>query len=205
MSSCVLGISKLVKNSGLPLAGKVAMSLGGGIVGLSSYKKIQNVYSSSKPRGSIILEIDSLKTNAAISSPIKDEILKKNQSSVSNDPYVAKSILDPTDSIGDKDYYIISAQSVEGLTWDFYMHIGMILILINVIIFLVMKLISEQNIAFNFVKKLPLGNYIYIVLNKLKNLWNKTTLAWIFIGLFFILYGCTISAWGTYIIINNLG
>ena len=50
------------------------------------------------------------------------------------------------------------------------MHIGMILILINVIIFLVMKLISEQNISLNFVKKLPLGNNIYLVLNKLKDL-----------------------------------
>jgi len=39
-----------------------------------------------------------------------------------------------------------------------------------------MKCLSEYDIKLNFVKKLPFGNNIYLVLNKLKDLWSKTTI-----------------------------
>jgi hypothetical protein len=57
----------------------------------------------------------------------------------------------------------------------------------------------------DFVKNLPLGKYIYILLNKLKDLWSKTTIIWIFIWLLFILVFSCISAWSILIILNNLG
>ena len=68
-----------------------------------------------------------------------------------------------------------------------------------------MKCLSEYDIKLDFVKKLPFGNNIYLVLNKLKDLWSKTTIVWIFISLFFILIGTLFSAWGIYDVINKLG
>lgn len=43
-----------------------------------------------------------------------------------------------------------------------------------------MKIISEYDVKLEFLKKLPLDNYLYLLLNKLKDLWIKTTIIWIF-------------------------
>jgi hypothetical protein len=57
----------------------------------------------------------------------------------------------------------------------------------------------------DFVKKLPFGNYLYLVLNKLKDLWSKTTMIWIFFILFNILIGTSFSTWFIYVVLSNLG
>ncbi len=140
----VASTSKLAKTSYLPLGGKIAVSVGGGIIGLGVF-------------------------------------------------------------IGDKDFYIISKESVEVLNWDLFIHLGLIILIINVIIFITMKYLSDYDIELNFVKKLPFGNNIYIFLNKLKDLWNKTTIVWIYISLFLILIGTLFSSWFIYDVINKLG
>ena len=123
----------------------------------------------------------------------------------SNDKsFPAKSILYPTDGIGDKDYYIISQQAVEGLYWDYYLRL-VIIYLIIILFILLISLISEYNIKLYFVKKLPFGNYLYLVLNKLKDLWSKTTIIWKSFILFIILIGTCILTWSLYMVINNLG
>lgn len=68
-----------------------------------------------------------------------------------------------------------------------------------------MKIISEYDVKLDFVKKLPLGNLIYLLLKKLKDIWRKTTIVWIFFIVFVILIGVCISAWSIYMVINNLG
>jgi hypothetical protein len=50
---------------------------------------------------------------------------------------------------------------------------------------------------------LPFGCYIYFVLNKLKILWYKVTIVWIFLLLVVIF--TSISAWSIYMVINNIG
>jgi len=79
-------------------------------------------------------------------------------------------MLDPNDNIGDKDFYIIAKEGVVVLIIDYYIHLVIIYLVVSVIIFLTMKYLSEYDIKLDFVKKLPFGNNIYLVLNKLKDL-----------------------------------
>lgn len=191
---------KLTKGSSLPLGGKIAVSIGGGILGLGGFKLLQSNSSYTRPQSRIIVQADNIHSNVSISSSEAEKLIITKDKS-----FPAKSMLDPTDSIGDKDFYIIAKEGVEVLNWDLFIHLGLIILIINVIIFMTMKYLSEYNIKLDFVKKLPFGNNIYLVLNKLKDLWSKTTILWIYVSLFLILIGTCISAWGIYEVINKLG
>lgn len=79
-------------------------------------------------------------------------------------------MIEPTDNIGDKYFYIIPKEGVEVLNQDLFIHLGLIILIINVIIFITMKYLSVYDIKLNFVKNLLFGNYIYLILNKLKDL-----------------------------------
>ena len=193
--------SKLTKTSFLPLGGKIAVSVGGGIIGLGAFKLFQSNTSYTRPQSRIIIQADNVKSSVSISSTEAEKLIN----STKDKSFPAKSMLDPTNNIGDKDFYIIAKEGVEVLSWDLFIHLGLIILIINAIIFLTMKCLSEYDIKLDFVKKLPFGNNIYLVLNKLKDLWSKTTIVWIFISLFFILIGTLFSAWGIYDVINKLG
>ncbi len=193
--------TKLTKTSSLPLGGKIAVSIGSGIIGLGAFKLFQFNSSYTRPQSRIIVQADNVKNNVSISSTEAEKLIN----STKDKSFPAKSMLNPNDNIGDKDFYIIAKEGVEVLSWDLFIHLGLIILIINAIIFLTMKCLSEYDIKLDFVKKLPFGNNIYLVLNKLKDLWSKTTIVWIFISLFFILIGTLFSAWGIYDVINKLG
>jgi hypothetical protein len=72
-------------------------------------------------------------------------------------------VLDPTNNIEDKDYYIISQQGVDILTWDYFLHLIIIILIINVMVFLLMIYLSE----YNLIKKLPYGDHIFLILSNL--------------------------------------
>ena len=192
--------SRLAKTSYLPLGGKVIAGIAAGAGTLLGYKVVQVSLSYNKPEGKVVAQMDNLKSNVTISSSEAEKLIKSSKDS----SFPAKSMLDSTDN-SDTNYYIISQQGVDILTWDFFLHLAIIILIINIIIFLLMKIMSDYDIKLDFVKNLPLGKYIYILLNKLKNLWSKTTLIWIFIWLFFILIFTCISAGSIFIILNNLG
>ena len=194
--TAMLAASRLLKSSSLPIGGKVVASIATGVGALASYKMIQGVSSSNRPRAIIVMEVDSVKTQVGVST---------NKPPIENN-YPAKSMVDSLDkaSSGDKEYYIMSSQDFDVLNWDLILHLAILVLIINVIIFLVMKILSENNIKLEVVKKVPFGFYIYFVLNKLKILWSKVTNVWIFLGLFLILIFTSISAWSIYMVINNL-
>lgn len=200
-STGIYAFSRLAKNSSLPLGSKVIAGVATGAVSLLAYKIVQSGLSYNKPENKIIIEAKDVKSSATISSSEAEKLINNTK----DKSFPAKSMLDPTDNIGDKDYYIISQQGVDILTWDFFLHLAIIVLIINVILFIFMKTMSDYNINLDFTKNLPLGKYIYIILNKLKNLWSKTTLIWIFVWLFVILIGTCISGWSIYIILSNLG
>ena len=199
-STGVYAFSRLAKTSYLPLGGKVIAGIAAGAGTLLGYKVVQVSLSYNKPEGKVVAQMDNLKSNVTISSSEAEKLIKSSKDS----SFPAKSMLDSTDN-SDTNYYIISQQGVDILTWDFFLHLAIIILIINIIIFLLMKIMSDYDIKLDFVKNLPLGKYIYILLNKLKNLWSKTTLIWIFIWLFFILIFTCISAGSIFIILNNLG
>jgi hypothetical protein len=64
-----------------------------------------------KPESQIIVQADSVKSNMSVSSIEAGKLI----TNADDKSFPAKSILDPTDGIGDKDYYIISQQAVEVL------------------------------------------------------------------------------------------
>ncbi len=195
--TAMLAASRLMKSSALPIGGKVVASIATGAGALASYKIIQGVSSSNRPRPKIELEVGSVKTHVGVST--NNPSIEKN--------YPAKSMLESLDnaSSGDKEYYIMSSQDFDILNWDLILHLAILVLIINVIIFLAMKIMSENNINLEVVKKIPFGSYIYFVLNKLKILWYKVTNVWIFIWLFLILIFTSISAWSIYMVINNIG
>jgi hypothetical protein len=164
-TTLVTSTSKLAKTSSLPLGGKIAVSIGGGIIGLGVFRGIQYKSSYTRPQGRIIIQADNVKSSVSISSEAEKVINSTNDKSFS-----AKSMLDSTDNIGDKDFYIIPKEGVEVLNWDLFIHLGLIILIINVIILITMKYLSDYDIKLDFVKKLPFGNNIYLVLNKLKDL-----------------------------------
>jgi hypothetical protein len=102
--------SRLAKNSSIPLGGKVIAGIAVGAGTLFSYKAIQAGLSYNKPYNKIVIEANNVKSNAAISSSEAEKLINNDKS------FPAKSMLDSTDSIGDKDYYIISQQGVDILT-----------------------------------------------------------------------------------------
>lgn len=192
--------TKLAKTSSLPLGGKIAAGLSTSLVGLTIYKSIQEHSFNTRQQSPIIVQADNVKSNVSISPAEAEKLITNNDKS-----FPAKSMLDLPDNIGDKDYYVISQHGVNALYWDYIMHLGLIILIINVIVFITMKYLSEYDIKLNFVKNLPFGNYIYLVLNKLKDLWSKTTIIWIYYSLFVILIGTCFSMWSIYMVIYNLG
>jgi hypothetical protein len=164
-TTIVASTSKLAKTSSLPLGSKIAVSISGGIIGLGVFKGIQYKSSYTRPQGRIIVQADNIKSSVSISSEAEKVI-----NTTKDESFLAKFMLDSTDNIGDKDFYIISKEGVEVLNWDLFIHLGLIILIINIIIFITMKYLSDYDIELNFVKKLPFGNNIHIFLNKLKDL-----------------------------------
>ena len=186
--------TKLIKSSCLPIGGKVAMALGAGASSLIGFKMVQNSFHSNRGYNNIAIQADRVKTNTALSSSSKD---------VPSDNYPAKSILEASDSIENKNY-IISSLDVSQLHLDFYLHLITLYLLILVILFLIMKNISISDMKFDLVKKWPMGNYVHYMLIYIFKFWKKTTDIWIYIGLFFIISNIIISTWSLYVVINNI-
>jgi len=104
--------SRLARNSSLPLGGKIITGVATGAATLLSYKIVQAGLYYNKPNNKIAIVVNDVKSNAAISSSEAEKLIN----STKDKSFPAKSMLDPTDNIGDKDYYIISQQGVDILT-----------------------------------------------------------------------------------------
>jgi hypothetical protein len=108
----VYAFSRLAKSSSLPLGGKVVAGIAAGAGTLLGYKLVQEGLSYSKPQGQIVAQADNVKSNLSISSAEAEKLINNTK----DKSFPAKSILDSTDSVGDKDLYIISQQGVDILT-----------------------------------------------------------------------------------------
>lgn len=110
-STLFASTTKLAKTSSLPLGGKIAAGLGTSVVGLMAYKVIQENTSTTKPKGQIIIEADNVNSSTSIYPAGAEKLIDK----IKDKSFPAKSMLDPTDSLSDKDFYIISQHGVEAL------------------------------------------------------------------------------------------
>ena len=62
-----------------------------------------------------------------------------------------------------------------------------------------------NNLSIEKIKILPLGKYIYIIVNKVINLWSKSNNFWIYylsISLFIMMLGATYGLYACLIILN---
>ena len=65
-STLFASTTKLVKTSSLPLGGKIAAGLGTSVVGLMTYKVLQENTYTTKPKGQIIIEADNVNSSTSI-------------------------------------------------------------------------------------------------------------------------------------------
>ena len=100
--------------------------------------------------------------------------------------------------------FVISSLDLEQLNLDFYLHLVMLYLFVILFVIVIMKNISKRNLKFEFVRKLPFGDYLQILLIKLFNWWDKTNDVWIYLILITVFISLIISAWSIYIIISNI-
>jgi hypothetical protein len=131
-----------------------------------AYKAIQENSLATKSKNLVAIEADNIKSQISISSTESEKLIEK----IKDKSFPAKSMLDPTDSLEDKNFYIISQHGVEALNWTYYLNLIILYMIFLLVIFLIMKILSEYNVKLDFVKNLPAGDFIYILLNKLKDL-----------------------------------
>ena len=62
---------------------------------------------------------------------------------------------------------LIQNQVIELLNYNLLLHFVMIYLIIMCIFIFTVKLITDNNISIEFIKTLPLGKYIYIIINKI--------------------------------------
>ena len=189
--------AKVVKSSCLPIGAKLGATLGMGAASLIGYRMVQNNLSSTRTntQGGLNVKVDKINSSVTASS----------SNNKIDDLYPAKSVIEPGDSSGGNiDGSIISSLDIEQLQLDFYLHIVIIYLLVLVLVFLVMKSFSKRNLKFEFVKKLPLGDYIQILFIKIFKWWDKTNILWVYLILIAILICMVISLWSISIILNNL-
>jgi hypothetical protein len=105
-------VAKLTKTSCLPLGGKIAVSVGSGIITLGIFKFFQERSFNTRPQNKIIIQADNVKSSVSISSTEAEKLINNNNNDKS---FLAKSMLDLPDNIGDKDFYIISKHGVNAL------------------------------------------------------------------------------------------
>jgi hypothetical protein len=136
---------KIVKNCSLPIGAKLGATLGMGAASLIGYKMVQNNLLSNKPRDTINLKVDKIKTDTSYKNKLVSD---------SNDINTSPE---------NKTY--LSDLDVEQLQLDYYLQVVILYLLILALIFLIMKYISDKNI--NNIDSLPLSNNLKKILKKI--------------------------------------
>lgn len=95
---------------------------------------------------------------------------------------------------------------IETLTNNLILQFIILYLMIMLIIIFTCKLIIEKEIQFNIIKKFPLGNYIYNILNKYIYIWRTSANIWIYLIVFCIIiftFGSTYSIYQTISFLKN--
>jgi hypothetical protein len=147
--------AKIAKGSSLPLGAKFGATVGMGAASLLGYKMVQNNLSSNQVTGTIGIEGN--KVNSSVSTTI---------SKLNENPFIKKLIDGSSDSnlasSSTKDNFTISTKSVEQLQLDLYLQYAIIYLLIILLVFLIMKKLSEYDVKLEFLNKIPLLQNIFL-------------------------------------------
>jgi|ERR1700723_2999616 len=78
-------------------------------------------------------------------------------------------------------------------------NLSMVYLIFTLIFIITVKIITDNNINIDIVKKYPLGKYLYIILNKLISSWRISNIAWIYFLLISLFIFSCISTFGIYV------
>src|SRR6266481_399631 len=76
---------------------------------------------------------------------------------------------------------------IETLTNNLILQFIILYLMFMLIVIFTCKLIIEKEIQFNIIKKFPLGNYIYLILNKYISIWRTSANIWIYLIVFCVI------------------
>lgn len=94
---------------------------------------------------------------------------------------------------------VIQNQAIELLNYNLALHYIMIYLIIMSLFIFTVKFLIENNIRLDNIKNLPLGKYIFFILNKIISLWKKSNTFWIYFILFVLLISTTSATYGLYV------
>jgi hypothetical protein len=144
---------RIIKNCSLPITAKLGAIIGMGTAALISYKMVQSNVTPHKAPSKLDIKVDKINTDLSVNkkSLLSENISKNN---------------DNTEDV----MHNISDLDLEQLKLDYYLQLTLLFLLILVLIFLIMKAISEKDLKLDYIKELPLANYIEPLLIKILNI-----------------------------------
>ncbi len=181
----MVAAGKIVKGSTLPITAKLGATVGMGAASLVGYHMVQ------KNLGNRTQPIN-----------IKAENINTTVTGTNND--LTRNLVQSNNSEENSKDLLISLLDVEQLQLDFYLHIIMLYLFTILFVIIIMKFLSKKDTNFEFVLKLPFGNFIQKFLIIVFKWWDKTNDFWIYSILISIFISLIISAWSIDIIINNI-
>ena len=158
---------------------------------LICYKIVQNNVSANTTQGNISINADKINSKGSISSSSKNNFMPENILKFNN-----------SNNYQDKITYNISTLDVEQL--KLYYALQGIMLYLLVLVFLVMKALSDKNLKSNFIEKLPITDFLKNIFTKILKLWGKTSIVWVYILLVTVIFGLAISIWTLHIILTLL-
>ncbi len=183
----ITAAAKIVKSSSLPITAKLGATVGMGTASLIGYKMVHKSLASCTPHGKVTASIDKMNTSVNAST---------------SNPNISK-LMDDTSS-PNNDYSITSSLDIEQLQLDFYLHTVMIYLTLLLLVFFLMKNISNLKLEFKFLEKLRYSKYTQSILIKIFKWWGKAKNIWIYALLINLLISLSISALSIYIILSHI-
>lgn len=141
------------------------------------------------PKSNIISSIEKYKSQTI------SEIYPSQESVTENVPNIINAPLELTDA--EKLNYI--SDLVYLLQYNLLVNLSMVYLTFTLIFIITVKIITDNNINIEIVKKLPLGKFLYIILNKLISSWRINNIAWTYFMLISLFILSSISTFGIYV------
>lgn len=146
--------TKLIKSSSLPIGAKLGATVLMGATSLIGYKMVENNLSTTRGQDNVGVSAENINTNVSLS----------NNSCINK--LVADSASTSTDGAS-KDYFNISSFDLGQLQLDLRLQMLIICLLVVLLVFLIMKNISERDLKLEFLNKVPFIQTLFLRLFKL--------------------------------------
>nr|YP_010990977.1 hypothetical protein UYP79_mgp008 [Pappia fissilis]WOX61250.1 hypothetical protein [Pappia fissilis] len=167
---------------------------------ISGNKLIDKIAEYKEAPESRIISIIEKEKNSSIT-----DIFKNSGYDVSNNVNITEDIVINSPLESNELSLILKNQLIEILSYNFMLHCIMLYLILMIIFIFTIKLIADNNLLIEKIKILPLGKYIYIIVNKVIYLWSKSNNFWIYylsISLFIMMLGATYGLYACLVILN---